>query len=103
MNSELYGGESPTSVVTLGMNRVWCDGVHPAGEPGAASTGGSATGSAATGSVVHGTALGVWSCDRTGELAASIAAGLVEVWSTIGLLISRGCESMTMLFASFCF
>ena len=48
VNSELYGGERPTSVVTFGMNSVLCDGTQPAGTP---STGGVAVGS---GSVVHG-------------------------------------------------
>src|SRR6476659_3500025 len=63
VNSELYGGDRPTSVVTLGMNSVLWVGVHPAGTPGVV---GSAGGSG-TGSVVHGTALGVvGSCDRTG-------------------------------------
>src|SRR5262245_50877042 len=45
---ELYGGERPTSVVTLGMNRVLPVGTQPSGTP---TTGGSAVGS---GSVVHG-------------------------------------------------
>ena len=51
VNSELYGGESPVSVVTLGMNSVLWDGVQPAGTP---STGGTAS---RTGSTVHGTAV----------------------------------------------
>ena len=80
VNSELYGGERPTSVVTFGMNSVWCDGTQPAGTP---ATGGSPVGS---GSVVHGHAPGLpWV--RTGNPAAATAAGLVEVWSTIRLLI----------------
>src|SRR3954454_9747515 len=47
VNSELYGGDRPTSVVTFGMNSVLCDGVQPAGTPGAGGAG----------SVVHGVAL----------------------------------------------
>ena len=39
---------------------------------------------------------------RTGKPAAATAAGLVDVWSTIRLLITRGCESTTTLPASFC-
>ena len=35
---------------------------------------------------------------RTGNAAAAIAAGLVEVWSTIRLLTVRGCESTTKPF-----
>ena len=31
VNSELYGGERPTSVVTFGMNSVLCDGTQSAG------------------------------------------------------------------------
>jgi hypothetical protein len=42
VNHELYGGESPTSVVTFGMNSVLPVGVHPVGFPAAS----------------HGTALG---------------------------------------------
>src|SRR3954453_22970592 len=60
VNSELYGGERPTSVVTFGMKSVLCDGVQPAGTPG---VGGTALG---LGSVVHGVALAVGSCVRTG-------------------------------------
>ena len=91
VNIELYGGESPTSVVTFGMNRVLCEGTQPAGTP---TTGGSAFGS---GSVVHGTTpVAFWV--RTGNWAAAIAAGLVEVWSTIRLLITRGWESTTLPF-----
>ena len=72
MNIELYGGDSPTSVVTLGMNSVWCDGTHPTGTP---ATGGSAV---ASGSVVHGNWPGLpWV--RTGNPATAIAAGLVDV------------------------
>ena len=33
--------------------------------------------------------------DRTGNSAAATAAGFVEVWSTIRLLIMRGSESTT--------
>src|SRR3954469_20038624 len=91
VNSELYGGERPTSVVTFGMNSVWCDGTQSAGT---ASTGGTAVGS---GSVVHGFRPGL-PCDLTGNPAAAIAAGFVDVWSTIRLLITRGCESNTTLF-----
>src|SRR4051794_31693993 len=91
VNSELYGGERPTSVVTFGMNNVWCEGTQSAGTP---TTGGTAVGS---GSVVHGWTPGL-PCVRTGNPAAAMAAGLVEVWSTIRLLIVRGWESKTKPF-----
>ncbi len=92
---ELYGGDRPTSVVTFGMKRVWPVGTQPAGTP---TTGGLAVGS---GSVVHG-----WTCPGCpgcgpGSPAAAIAAGLVDVWSTIRLLIVRGWESDDVA-ASFC-
>jgi len=91
VNTELYGGDRPTSVVTLGMNSAWCDGTQLAGTP---STGGTAVGS---GSVVQGNSPGFpWV--RTGNPAAATAAGLVDVWSTIRLLIVRGCESKTLPF-----
>src|SRR3954454_8234942 len=98
VKNALYGGDRPTSVVTLGMNKVLCDGVQPGGAPGTAataawaSTGGFALGSASTagiagiGSLVQGTADPVAPCVRTGFAAASTAAGLAEVWSTIRLL-----------------
>src|SRR3954454_14974605 len=71
VNTELYGGERPTSVVTFGMKRVWCDGTQPAGTP---TTGGVAVGS---GSVVHGNSPGLpWVL--TGKPAARTAAGLVD-------------------------
>src|SRR3954464_8552100 len=93
VNKLLYGGERPTSVVTLGMNSVWCVGVHPAGTPGVVA----GAGGSGDGSVVHGTALGSPGlCVRTGSPAAAMAAGLVEVWSTIRLLMTRGCESTTL-------
>src|SRR4029077_11669078 len=83
VNSELYGGGSPASVVTFGMNRVLCEGTQSAGTP---TTGGSTV---VSGSVVQGTTpLLPWV--RTGNWAAAMAAGLVEVWSTIRLLITRG-------------
>ncbi len=94
VNSELYGGDSPTSVVTFGMKSVLCDGVQPAGTPGVVTAFG--TGST-TGSVWHGTTP-VLPCVRTGLPAAAIAAGFVEVWSTIRLLTVRGCESKTSPF-----
>src|ERR687885_89528 len=90
VNSELYGGERPTSVVTFGMKSVLCDGVQPAGSPGIGS--GTAVGS---GSVVHGTELAVGSWLRTGLPAAATAAGFVDVWSTMRLLATRGVESKT--------
>src|SRR4051794_41388322 len=91
VNIELYGGESPTSVVTFGMNRVWCVGTQSAGTP---TTGGTASGS---GSVVQGNLPGLpWV--RTGNSAAATAAGFVEVWSTTRLLTTRGCESTTLPF-----
>jgi hypothetical protein len=78
-------------VVTFGMNSVWWDGTQLAGTP---STGGVASGS---GSVVQGNRPGApWV--RTGNAAAATAAGLVEVWSTIRLLTTRGCESNTSPF-----
>src|SRR5436305_2654858 len=84
VNSELYGGERPTSVVTFGMKSVWCEGTQPAGTPSIPLIG--------SGSVVHGKRPGLC-CDRTGNPAAAIAAGFVDVWSTIRLLIVRGWES----------
>ena len=66
-------------------------GTQPAGTP---ATGGSTVGS---GSVVHGTTP-VLPWVRTGNWAAAMAAGLVEVWSTIRLLITRGWESTTLPF-----
>src|SRR3982751_2946155 len=89
---ELYGGERPTSVVTLGMNSVSPVGTQPSGTPPVPS---------GAGSVVQGNFPGLrWV--RTGKPAAAIAAGLVEVWSTIRLLTVRGSESKTLLPASFC-
>ena len=89
VNSELYGGERPTSVVTFGMNSVWCDGTQPAGD---AAIGGPPSG---RGRSCTGTTPGLpWV--RTGNPAAATAAGLVEVWSTIRLLMTRGCESKTL-------
>ncbi len=88
MNSALYGGDSPTSVVTLGMSNVCPVGTQPAGT---AATGGSASRS---GSVVQWKDPGLFWL-RTGNAAAAMAAGFVEVWSTIRLLISRGWLSTT--------
>src|SRR5436305_14643127 len=85
VNHELNGGERPTSVVTFGMNSVLCAGVQPAGMPGVV----------AVGSVVHGVAEAGLPCERTGCNAAATAAGFEDVWSTIRLLITRGCESKT--------
>src|SRR3954471_11753083 len=88
VNSELYGGDRPTSVVTFGMKSVLCAGVQPAGTPGVVTV---LVAGSTTGSVVHGTELGVsGSCDRTGWPEAATAAGFVEVWSTIRLLTTRG-------------
>src|SRR4051794_36191246 len=104
VNSELYGGERPPSVVTLGMKRVWWDGTHPSGTaatagvprvPGGPSGAFGVAGTAATGSVVHGVTSPREFWERTGNFAAAIAAGLVEVWSTIRLLTVRGWESTT--------
>src|SRR4051812_15115696 len=73
---ELYGGDSPTSVVTFGMNRVWPDGTQPAGAP---STGGLAGGAGAVG---PGWAPGVaWV--RPGEPAAPVAGRVVEGVATV--------------------
>src|SRR3954471_24808843 len=66
VNKLLYGGDRPTSVVTLGMNRVLNGGVQI-----------TAVG-VATGTTGQGTAVAVGSCDRTGAPAAATAAGLVE-------------------------
>src|SRR3954471_18343011 len=94
VNSELYGGERPTSVVTFGMNSVLCDGVQPAGLPGVVTV---LVSGSTTGSVAHGTALGVsGSCERTGWPDAATAAGFVDVWSTIRLLMRRGWSSKTL-------
>src|SRR3954453_14396994 len=81
VNTLLYGGERPTSVVTFGMNNVWCDGTQPAGTPPVPS---------GAGSVVQGNSPGAF-CVRPGNSAAAAAAGLVEVWSTIRLLTVLGC------------
>src|SRR4051794_28308193 len=56
VNSELNGGERPTSVVTFGMNSDLCAGVQPAGTPGVV----------AVGSVVQMNAVAVGSWLRTG-------------------------------------
>src|SRR4029077_14513943 len=90
VNHELNGGERPTSVVTFGMNSVLCAAVQPAGKPGGLPPG--------PGSVVHGVAEGGSPCVRTGNCAAATAAGFVDVWSTIRLLIVRGWESKTKPF-----
>ena len=83
----LYGGDRPTSVVTFGMNSVPYRGVQPAGTPAVCVPG--------SGSVVHGVALDGAFWVRTGFAEAATAAGFVEVWSTIRLLIRRGWESKT--------
>ncbi len=71
------------------MNSVLCDGTQPSG---AAATGGTASG---FGSVVQGTTPSLpWV--RDGKPAAATAAGLVDVWSTIRLLMVRGWESKTL-------
>src|SRR3954468_17140709 len=76
------------------MKRVWWSGTQP-GEFG--GTGGVGVGRPAP----HG-ATPVFPWVRTGNPAAATAAGLVEVWSSIRLLITRGCESMTVFPAFFC-
>src|SRR4051812_29898466 len=89
VNIELYGGERPTSVVTFGMNKVWNFGVQSVGEPG---VGGSVVSS---GSTTQGTVPGLpWG--RTGNPAAAMGAGFVEVWSTMRLLMVRGRVSKTL-------
>ena len=70
------------SVVTFGMNNVWYCGTHTA-------AGGTGIPFASHG--VRPSAPWV----RTGKPAASTAAGFVEVWSTIRLLMRRGSESNT--------
>jgi hypothetical protein len=45
--------------------------------------------------VVQGTYFGAPGWERTGKPAAATAAGLSDVWSTIRLLITRGCASKT--------
>jgi hypothetical protein len=82
VNHALNGGERPTSVVTFGMNSVLPSGVYSAGGFGSE----------------HGIAEGGFPCVRTGNLAAATAAGFVDVWSTIRLLMMRGCESKTKPF-----
>src|SRR3954467_11914691 len=72
VNSELYGGDRPTSVVTFGMKSVLWDGTQPAGMPVAGSVG-------SVGSVVQGSTSPREFWERTGNFAAAIAAGLVEV------------------------
>src|SRR3954447_7988959 len=63
------------------MNSVSCSGTQSTGTPGE----------------VHGSTPTL-PCVRTGKRAAAIAAGFVDVWSTIRLLITRGCESYTKPF-----
>ncbi len=70
VNRLLYGGDKPTSVVTLGMNSVWCAGVQPTGNPSPAP--------GALGWVVHG-AVPSLPCVLTGSPAAATAAGFVSV------------------------
>src|SRR4051812_48824385 len=63
------------------MNNVSCAGTQSTGTPGE----------------VQGSTPGLpWV--RTGCRAASTAAGFVAVWSTIRLLMTRGCESKTLPF-----
>src|SRR4051794_7415112 len=88
---ELNGGDRPTSVVTFGMKSVLCAGVQKSGLPFGSAGPGSPPGA-------HGSELAVGSWVRTGCPAAAIAAGFSEVWSTIRLLMMRGCESMTSPF-----
>ena len=64
--------------------------MHPLGT---AATGGTAS---SCGSVVHGTAVGVLLWLRTGCSAAATAAGFVEVWSAMRLLMRRGWLSTTL-------
>ncbi len=87
VNSELNGGDRPTSVVMFSMNSVWCAGTQPAGRPSVPP--------GVVGSVVHATT-GSAPCERTGKPAAATAAGLVEVWSTIRFEIVRGSLSTTL-------
>src|SRR3954452_10184081 len=73
--------------MTFGMNSVVFSGRQPFGVP---------SGSAGLGSTpqVNDGSPPPWA--RTGKPAAAMAAGLVEVWSTIRLLITRGSESTTL-------
>src|SRR4051812_35522625 len=73
------------------MKSVLCEGTQPAGTPTIA---GSAVGS---GSVVQWRMPALF-CVRTGNSAAAIAAGLVDVWSTIRFEITRGWSSNTKPF-----
>src|SRR4051794_11015567 len=91
VKTELYGGERPTSVVTFGMKRVLCAGTH-----------GSPLGLVVTAGVTVPSGLVTAGAQparprlpwvRTGFRAAAIAAGFVDVWSTIRLLMVRGRES----------
>ena len=72
-------------MVTLGMNSVWCDGAHPGGSERRMSF--------PLASVLQGVVPSAPAWARTGNPAAAMAAGFVEVWSTIKLLIVRGCVS----------
>ena len=71
------------------MNRVWWPGTQPAGVAGETSTGGLGPEPSRTGQRRG--------CpgSEPGTSAAATAAGLAEVWSSIRLLITRGCESTT--------
>ena len=88
VNSELNGGESPTSVVTLGMSRVRVRRDAAGGQAVGAA------GRAGLGGAGHDALVALRS--GRGSLAAATAAGFVEVWSTIRLLIVRGSESNTL-------
>src|SRR5947199_132474 len=72
VNSELNGGDRPTSVVMFGMKSVLWDGTQPAGTPATAGGPGS-------GSVVHAITRSGFAWVRTGLAATSTAAGFVEV------------------------
>src|SRR4051794_18853624 len=74
------------------MKRVWCADVQPSGVAGSMSSGGSEPGTVSHGKMPSAP------CVRTGKPAAATAAGLLDVWSTIKLLTTRGCVSKTRPF-----
>ncbi len=91
VNSELYGGERPTSVVTFGMNRVWCDGHATGGDAGDRIRK-----RRRVGSVVHGMQAGVALGAHRERRRRRSRPGSSTVWSTIRFEITRGCESTTL-------
>ena len=97
VNSELNGGDSPTSVVTFGMGIVWCAGMQPTGVAGTASVGGSEPCTVAHGTTplarrlgAHGRARGSDRCRVRGclvddEVADEPWLGVVDVAGLAGV------------------